>query len=175
MSVSGLIGFVGIIVPHTVRLVAGHSYRVMLPLSILFGAAFLTLTDLVARTAIAPAEMPIGVVTAFFGAPFFIVILRRTRGGVGVSVGIVAKDVTVELGGRTVLDHLDLSVEPGDWVSVVGPNGSGKTTLLRVVGGSPGRRGPGRDRRTRRWPSCAAGSGPGSWRSSRRRRWCRPA
>ena len=82
VSVSGLIGFVGIIVPHTVRLVAGQSYRVVLPLSILFGAAFLALTDLVARTAISPAELPIGVVTAFFGAPFFIVVLRRTRGAV---------------------------------------------------------------------------------------------
>jgi iron complex transport system permease protein len=80
VSVSGLIGFVGIIVPHTVRLVAGHSYRVVLPLSILFGAAFLALTDLVARTALAPAELPIGVVTAFFGAPFFILVLRRSRG-----------------------------------------------------------------------------------------------
>jgi iron complex transport system permease protein len=83
VSVSGLIGFVGIIVPHTVRLVAGHSYRVVLPLSILFGAAFLALTDLVARTALSPAELPIGVVTAFFGAPFFVLVLRRTRGPVG--------------------------------------------------------------------------------------------
>lgn len=80
VSVSGLIGFVGIIVPHAVRLLAGHSYRVVLPLSILFGAAFLALTDLVARTAVAPAELPIGVVTAFFGAPFFVVVLRHSRG-----------------------------------------------------------------------------------------------
>lgn len=79
VSVSGLIGFVGIIVPHAIRLVAGHSYRVVLPLSILFGAAFLTLTDLVARTALAPQELPIGVVTAFFGAPFFILVLRSSR------------------------------------------------------------------------------------------------
>ena len=78
---SGLIGFVGIIVPHTVRLVAGHSYRVVLPLSILFGAAFLALTDLVARTALAPAELPIGVVTAFFGAPFFSSCCGARAGG----------------------------------------------------------------------------------------------
>jgi len=79
VSVSGLIGFVGIIVPHAVRLLAGSSYRVILPLSMLFGGAFLALTDVVARTAAAPAEIPIGVVTAFFGAPFFVLVLRTTR------------------------------------------------------------------------------------------------
>ena len=79
VSVSGLIGFVGLIVPHTLRLLAGASYRVILPLSILFGGAFLALTDLVARTAAGAAELPIGVVTAFFGAPFFVLILRTTR------------------------------------------------------------------------------------------------
>jgi iron complex transport system permease protein len=79
VSVSGLIGFVGIIVPHTVRLMAGSSYRVILPLSALFGAAFLALADLGARTLLSPDEIPIGVVTAFFGAPFFIIVLRTSK------------------------------------------------------------------------------------------------
>lgn len=79
VSVAGLIGFVGIIVPHAVRLVAGTSYRRLLPLSALFGGAFMVLADLVARTALAPAEIPIGVVTAFLGAPFFVVVLRTSR------------------------------------------------------------------------------------------------
>jgi iron complex transport system permease protein len=79
VSVSGLIAFVGIIVPHTVRLLFGTSYRVVLPLSMLFGGAFLALADLAARTLMAPNEIPIGVVTAFFGAPFFIVVLRTSR------------------------------------------------------------------------------------------------
>jgi iron complex transport system permease protein len=79
ISVTGLIGFVGIIVPHTVRLVAGASYRVVLPLSLLFGASFLVLADVVARVALAPAELPIGVVTAAVGAPFFAVVLRTSR------------------------------------------------------------------------------------------------
>jgi iron complex transport system permease protein len=79
VSVSGLIPFVGIIVPHTIRLLAGSSYRVILPLSMLFGAAFLAMADLAARTALPPTEIPIGVVTAFFGAPFFIVVLRTSR------------------------------------------------------------------------------------------------
>ena len=80
VSVSGLIGFVGIIVPHTIRLVFGWSYRVIVPLAILFGAAFLVLADLAARTVVAPAELPIGVVTAFLGAPFFLLVLRTMRG-----------------------------------------------------------------------------------------------
>jgi iron complex transport system permease protein len=79
VSVSGLIGFVGIIVPHTLRLLAGASYRSILPLSMLYGGAFLALTDLVARTVAGPAEIPIGVVTAFLGAPFFVVVLRTNR------------------------------------------------------------------------------------------------
>ncbi|GAA2387750.1 ABC transporter permease [Catellatospora methionotrophica] len=79
VAVSGLIGFVGIIVPHLVRMLAGGSYRSILPLSLLFGAAFLALADLAARTLIAPGELPIGVVTAFFGAPFFVLVLRTTR------------------------------------------------------------------------------------------------
>jgi iron complex transport system permease protein len=79
VSVSGLIGFVGIIVPHALRLLAGASYRSILPLSVLFGGAFLALTDLVARTVAGPAEIPIGVVTAFLGAPFFVLVLRTNK------------------------------------------------------------------------------------------------
>ncbi len=80
VAVSGLIGFVGIIVPHTIRLLVSSSYRAIVPLSLLGGAGFLVLADLIARTALAPAELPIGVITAFFGAPFFAVVLRSTRG-----------------------------------------------------------------------------------------------
>ena len=79
VAVSGLIGFVGIIVPHTIRLVAGPSHRLLVPLSLVGGAAFLILADLVARTVMAPAELPIGVVTAIVGAPFFALVLRGAR------------------------------------------------------------------------------------------------
>jgi iron complex transport system permease protein len=82
VSVSGLIGFVGIIVPHTVRLLSNASYRVVLPVSMVGGAAFLILADVVARTVQSPAEIPIGVVTAFVGAPFFLFLLRSRRTGV---------------------------------------------------------------------------------------------
>jgi iron complex transport system permease protein len=78
VAVTGLIGFVGIIVGHTVRLVTKGSYRVVLPLSMFAGATFLVLADVIARSVQAPAELPIGVVTAFFGAPFFLLVLRRS-------------------------------------------------------------------------------------------------
>jgi iron complex transport system permease protein len=82
VAMSGLIGFVGIIVPHTVRLLVGVSYRAILPLSVVAGAAFLVLADLAARTVLSPAEIPIGVVTAFLGAPFFALVLRTSKRGV---------------------------------------------------------------------------------------------
>lgn len=79
VAVSGLIGFVGIVVPHVVRRLAGVSYRIVLPLSMLAGAGFLVLADTLARTVMSPAELPIGVVTALAGSPAFIWILHSTR------------------------------------------------------------------------------------------------
>ena len=81
VAVSGLIGFVGLVVPHTIRLLVGSgSMRVLLPLSALTGGAFLVACDLAARTLEAGTEIPIGVITAFFGAPFFAFLLRNARG-----------------------------------------------------------------------------------------------
>ena len=77
VSVSGLIGFVGLIAPHAVRLIWRHDHRVLLPLSMMVGAGFLVLSDLVARTIVSPSELPVGVVTAFCGGPFFLYLLRR--------------------------------------------------------------------------------------------------
>lgn len=79
VAVSGLIGFVGIIVPHAVRLIAGTSYRIVLPVSLLLGGAFLVIADIPGRVLSDPAETPIGVVTAFLGAPFFLLILRMRK------------------------------------------------------------------------------------------------
>jgi iron complex transport system permease protein len=78
VAVSGLIGFVGLVVPHVVRLVVGPSARLVLPLSALAGAVLLAFADIVARAA---SEIPVGIVTALIGAPFFIVLLRRARTG----------------------------------------------------------------------------------------------
>ncbi|HET8655344.1 MAG TPA: iron ABC transporter permease [Longimicrobiaceae bacterium] len=77
VAVSGVIGFVGLIVPHVIRLLWGNDYRFLLPASALLGAAFLVLADALARTAAAPTEVPVGVVTAFVGVPFFVWLLRR--------------------------------------------------------------------------------------------------
>jgi ABC-type Fe3+-siderophore transport system permease subunit len=77
VSVSGIISFVGLIVPHMLRLAFGADHRLLLPASLVGGAAFLVLTDLVARVAIAPAELPVGAITALCGGPFFIYMLRR--------------------------------------------------------------------------------------------------
>jgi iron complex transport system permease protein len=79
VSFVGTIGFVGIIIPHAVRLIWGADHRFLLPLAVLTGAIFMILTDLVARIVLAPAEIPIGVITAICGAPFFLYLLRRRK------------------------------------------------------------------------------------------------
>jgi len=78
VAVAGVIGFVGLVVPHGVRLLVGSDHRALIPLSFLAGGAFLTMADLVARLALAPTEIPIGVITAFVGVPVFLVLLRRS-------------------------------------------------------------------------------------------------
>lgn len=79
VSLGGPIGFVGIIVPHLVRLLVGADHRIVLPSAALFGAAFLVLCDLVARTLLAPLELPVGIITAVIGGPFFLWLLVRTK------------------------------------------------------------------------------------------------
>jgi iron complex transport system permease protein len=81
VSVSGLIGFVGMIIPHAVRMILGADHRLLLPASALVGGTFLVAADTIARTALAPGEIPVGVVTALVGGPFFIYLLMCRRGG----------------------------------------------------------------------------------------------
>ena len=80
VAASGMIGFVGLIVPHVARILVGPDHRILVPVSILAGAILLLSADMVARTILAPVELPLGVVTAMFGAPFFILLLRRYQG-----------------------------------------------------------------------------------------------
>jgi iron complex transport system permease protein len=79
VAFGGLIGFVGLVVPHVLRMLGGHNYQRLIPLSALGGAAFLILADLIARTVFAPQELPVGVITALTGAPFFVFLLRRLK------------------------------------------------------------------------------------------------
>ena len=76
---SGPIGFVGLIVPHTIRLIAGPDHRTLIPASLFLGSAFLVLCDTAARTLFAPTEVPVGIITALLGGPFFIALLKRKR------------------------------------------------------------------------------------------------
>lgn len=86
VAVSGTIGFVGLVIPHFIRLIWGPDHRHLLPLSMLAGAGFLILADLVARTIISPTELPIGVITSIIGAPVFaIILLRKHRKGRGTA------------------------------------------------------------------------------------------
>lgn len=78
VAVAGVIGFVGLVVPHALRLLVGSDHRALLPLSFLGGAAFLVLSDLLAQLVLAPTQIPVGVVTAFVGVPLFLVLLRRS-------------------------------------------------------------------------------------------------
>src|SRR3546814_14798296 len=83
VAITGVIGFVGLVVPHLVRLAAGPDHRLLLPASLLLGASLMLVADLFARTLVLPAELPIGILTACLGGPFFLWLLlpRRGRGG----------------------------------------------------------------------------------------------
>ncbi|MBN1195222.1 MAG: iron chelate uptake ABC transporter family permease subunit [Methanomicrobiaceae archaeon] len=80
VAVSGIIGFVGLIIPHIARLAVGPDHRILVPVSLLAGGVFLVLADIAARVVIAPAELPIGVITALCGVPFFLYLLRKNKG-----------------------------------------------------------------------------------------------
>ena len=79
VTVSGLIGFIGLVVPHVMRLLCGPDNRLLLPTSALAGASFLVVADLLARTVLSPSELPVGILTAFLGGPYFLYLLRRSR------------------------------------------------------------------------------------------------
>ena len=79
VSFSGIIGFVGLVVPHLMRMWVGADYRRLLPLSLISGASVLLIADVISRVVLAPQEIPVGIVTALAGAPFFLWILRRAK------------------------------------------------------------------------------------------------
>jgi iron complex transport system permease protein len=79
ISVAGIIGFVGLIVPHVIRLIWGGDYRHLIPASMIGGASLLLLSDVAARVVLAPQELPVGIITALVGAPFFFWVLSRAK------------------------------------------------------------------------------------------------
>jgi iron complex transport system permease protein len=81
VSVAGLIGFVGLIVPHVIRLTSGADHRTLFPLAFFSGGIFLVLCDTAARTIIDPAELPVGIVTSLVGVPIFLYLIRKESGG----------------------------------------------------------------------------------------------
>lgn len=82
VSISGIIGFVGLVIPHCIRMISGPKHKVLLPLSCLGGAIFMIICDTIARIAAAPSEIPVGVITAMLGTPYFIYLLQRNKRGV---------------------------------------------------------------------------------------------
>lgn len=165
VSLAGIIGFVGLLVPHGVRALVGRDNRLVVPASVGFGGAFICLMDALARVVVSPAELPLGILTALAGCPVLIVILgvhRRSaplraandasdpptdhgkiRSGEGRAAATAAPTLStvgpVTVHYRTMakpaIDSADFSWSAGQLVALVGPNGSGKSTLLRTFGG----------------------------------------
>jgi len=79
VSIAGSIGFVGLIVPHLMRLLVGSDHRILIPAATLFGGLFLVLSDTLARTVLSPQQLPVGVITALLGVPLFLLLLNRAR------------------------------------------------------------------------------------------------
>ena len=151
VSVSGLIAFVGLVVPHVVRLLVSHSYRVIVPLSALGGAAFLALVDTGARTLTAPRRVAGRRDHRVRGCPVLRpgAVAQRPQGGLmnsapasprlaaapGTAAALTCRGVHVTFGETEALRGVDLHLAAGEWLGLIGPNGAGKSTLLRAVAG----------------------------------------
>ena len=154
VALAGIIGFVGLLVPHGLRALIGRDHRVLVPGSVLVGGAFLVVADALARVIVAPAELPVGILTALAGCPLLLAFLRRSRRPAqgdgtrpasrqsgdtpqpsGAALGCRGLEIDYGHGGFH-LGPCDLDLRPGELVVLVGPNGSGKSTLLRGLAGA---------------------------------------
>ncbi len=113
VAVAGIVGFVGIVVPHVVRLLAGPDHRIVLPASALIGATLVLVADIFARMLVRPAELPLGVVMAIIGAPDLPAHGGQARRGGGPDAMLQARDVTYTVNGHTLVDGVDMDVRPG--------------------------------------------------------------
>ena len=162
VTIAGCIGFIGLIIPHVTRLLAGHDHRDTLPISILLGGSLLTIADTLARTLIAPEQLPVGIVMALIGTPIFIWLLahsqktltdrrhhtachaseswhpastpRETPVFTGMK-NLTTHNLTLATKQKTICHALSITIQPGQIWGLLGPNGSGKTTLLHTLAG----------------------------------------
>ncbi len=125
VSVAGLIGFVGLVVPHIVRLIIGTDYKYVIPGSAILGAGVLVFCDTLGRVAFSPIEIPAGIIMAFLGAPFFLYLLRRSS-VISDDIAIKISDVHVSFGNHHVLKGASGEIKKGSIVTFLGRNGCGK-------------------------------------------------
>ena len=135
VSISGTIGFVGLTIPHITRSIVGTKHKRLIPASVLVGGTFLVAADIISRVAVAPEELPIGVVSAFFRSTVFPVSDQEIPRNIwGVKrMKLEVKDITYSIDGKLIVDGVSLGIREGDFVGLVGPNGCGKSTLLKNI------------------------------------------
>ncbi len=131
VSVSGIIGFIGLVIPHLIRMTTGANHRWLIPCSALAGACLLLMADTLARTLVQPAEMPVGLLTSLLGGPYFMWLILRNPEDHMIS----AQNLVYSLQGRRLTDNVSLTFPGGEIVAILGPNGAGKSTLLRQLTG----------------------------------------
>lgn len=134
VAISGVIGFIGLVVPHLMRLWLGPDHRGLIPGSLLAGAILLLLADTLARTVAAPAEMPVGCSPACWAPPGFCgwSFVGRTP---NMANEYCAQGLALRLGQRQIIDNISVALRGGEMTALIGPNGAGKSTLLRLLTG----------------------------------------
>ena len=138
VSMSGCIGFVGLIVPHIARTMIGTVHRRMIPFAMLLGAIFMVLADMFARIIVAPSELPIGVVTALLRCSIFpgyvkkvdTLLVSRSR---NMNQILSVKNLSFSVKDRELIHKISFDIPRGSFVGLIGPNGCGKSTLLKTI------------------------------------------